>query len=105
MSGPRSNQYAAVGITRAVESAMGFARRPTSAFRMLLFVTPLEVRRNFNPFLLASSLIVRRIAAANSSERAAAQVASQAGRRAGSTPNRPKHVHCKKEGIHDVHQP
>src|ERR671934_2231675 len=64
MSGPRSNQYAAVGITRAVDSAMGFARSPTSAFRMLLFLTPPEVRRNFNPSLLAASLNVRRIAAA-----------------------------------------
>src|SRR5436190_23757474 len=39
--------YAAVGMTRAVDSAIGFPSRSTSASRMLVFLMPAEVRRSF----------------------------------------------------------
>src|SRR3954451_9547138 len=39
--------YCAVGMQRAVESAIGLPSRSTSASRMLAFVTPPDVRRSF----------------------------------------------------------
>ena len=39
--------YSAVGMHRALESAMGLPRRPTSASWMLAFLTPAEVRSSF----------------------------------------------------------
>src|SRR5262249_14953457 len=39
--------YCAVGMQRALESAIGLPSKPTSASRMLVFVTPPEVRRSF----------------------------------------------------------
>jgi hypothetical protein len=38
--------YSAVGMQSAVESAIGLPSRPTSASRMLAFVTPPDVRRS-----------------------------------------------------------
>ena len=39
--------YCAVGMHRAVESAIGFLRRSTNAWWMLAFLTPADVRRSF----------------------------------------------------------
>ena len=39
--------YSAVGMQRALESAIGLPSRSTSASRMLVFVTPPDVRRSF----------------------------------------------------------
>src|SRR5215208_7165493 len=39
--------YCAVGIQRALESAIGLPSRSTSALWMLAFLTPAEVRRSF----------------------------------------------------------
>jgi hypothetical protein len=39
--------YAAVGMQRALDWAIGFSRRPTSSSWMLAFVTPESVRRSF----------------------------------------------------------
>src|SRR4051812_18677055 len=39
--------YAAVGIQRALESAIGLPSMPTSALWMLAFLIPAEVRRSF----------------------------------------------------------
>src|SRR5262245_54119305 len=38
--------YAAVGMHRAVESAVGLPRRSTNAWWMLAFLTPADVRRS-----------------------------------------------------------
>jgi hypothetical protein len=38
--------YSAVGMHRALESAIGLPSRPASASRMLVFVTPPDVRRS-----------------------------------------------------------
>jgi hypothetical protein len=38
--------YAAVGMQRALDSAIGLPKRPTSASRMLAFLMPAEVRRS-----------------------------------------------------------
>ena len=38
--------YSAVGMHRALESAIGLPSRSTSASRMLVFVTPPDVRRS-----------------------------------------------------------
>src|SRR5437763_12181990 len=38
--------YDAVGMQRALDSAIGLPRRSTSALRMLVFLMPPEVRRN-----------------------------------------------------------
>jgi hypothetical protein len=38
--------YAAVGMHRALESAIGLLRRSTNAWRMLAFLTPADVRRS-----------------------------------------------------------
>jgi len=52
MAGPPMG-YTAVGMQRALDSAIGLPKRPTSASRMLVFLTPAEVRRSFMmPFLL-----------------------------------------------------
>src|SRR4051794_4680036 len=40
--------YSAVGMQSAVESSIGLPNRLTSASRMLVFVTPPDVRRSFN---------------------------------------------------------
>ncbi len=40
--------YSAVGMQRAVDSSIGLPSRSTSASRMLVFVTPPDVRRSFN---------------------------------------------------------
>src|SRR6187431_1173924 len=46
--GPTSGcPYIAVGMQRALESAIGLPSRSTSAFLMLVFVTPPDVRRSF----------------------------------------------------------
>jgi hypothetical protein len=42
--------HCAVGMQRAVESAIGLPSSSTSASRMLGFVTPPEVRRSRTPF-------------------------------------------------------
>jgi hypothetical protein len=39
--------YSAVGMQRALESAIGLPNRPTRASQMLGFVTPPDVRRSF----------------------------------------------------------
>ena len=39
--------YCAVGMHRALESAIGLPSRSTSASRMLVLVTPPDVRRSF----------------------------------------------------------
>src|SRR5690349_23678107 len=41
--------YAAVGMQRALDSAIGLPRRSTSASWMLGFLMPAEVRRSFMP--------------------------------------------------------
>src|SRR3954451_14164283 len=41
--------YDAVGMQRASHSAIGLAKRSSSASWMLVFVTPADVRRNFMP--------------------------------------------------------
>jgi hypothetical protein len=46
MAGPPMG-YTAVGMQRALDSAIGLPKRPTSASRMLVFLTPAEVRRSF----------------------------------------------------------
>jgi hypothetical protein len=38
--------YSAVGMHRALDSAIGLPSRPASASRMLVFVTPPDVRRS-----------------------------------------------------------
>src|SRR2546423_13882442 len=38
--------YAAVGMQRALDSAIGLPKRSTSAFLMLVFLMPAEVRRS-----------------------------------------------------------
>ncbi len=38
--------YAAVGMQRALESAIDLPRRSTNAWRMLAFLTPADVRRS-----------------------------------------------------------
>src|ERR1700691_4489270 len=43
--------YAAVGITRALASAMGLPSISTSALAMLVFLMPAEVRRSFMSLL------------------------------------------------------
>jgi len=45
--GVRGCPYAAVGMQRALDSAIGLPSRSTSASRMLVFMMPAEVRRNF----------------------------------------------------------
>jgi hypothetical protein len=40
--------YAAVGMHRALESAIGLPRRSTNAWWMLVFLTPADVRRSLN---------------------------------------------------------
>ena len=44
--------YPAVGIQRALDSAIGLPRRSTSASWMLAFLMPAEVRRSFIEYLL-----------------------------------------------------
>src|SRR3954466_15155849 len=39
--------YSAVGMHRALDSSIGFPSRSTRASRMLVFVTPPDVRRSF----------------------------------------------------------
>src|SRR3954447_14217979 len=39
--------YSAVGMQRALDSSIGFPSRSTRASRMLVFVTPPDVRRSF----------------------------------------------------------
>ena len=39
--------YVAVGMQRALDSAIGLPRRSTSAPRMLVFLMPAEVRSSF----------------------------------------------------------
>src|SRR5580765_1791701 len=39
--------YSAVGMHRAMDSSIGLPSRSTSASRMLVFVTPPDVRRSF----------------------------------------------------------
>src|SRR5438445_2250232 len=46
MAAPPGMAYAAVGIQRALDSAIGLPSRPTSAFSMLVFLMPADVRRN-----------------------------------------------------------
>src|SRR5438309_2188018 len=43
---PSGLAYAAVGMHRALDSAIGLPSRSTSASRMLVFLMPAEVRRN-----------------------------------------------------------
>jgi hypothetical protein len=43
---PGDDLDSAVGMQRAAESPIGLPRRPTSAWRMLGFVTPADVRRS-----------------------------------------------------------
>jgi hypothetical protein len=43
---PMGCPYCAVGMHRALESAIGLPRRSTNARRMLAFVTPADVRRS-----------------------------------------------------------
>src|SRR3982074_884676 len=53
---PSGLAYAAVGMHRALDSAIGLPRRPTSALRMLVFLMPAEVRRSLMlPSLVMSS--------------------------------------------------
>src|SRR5207253_1364073 len=50
---PSGLAYAAVGMQRALDSAIGLPSRPTSASWMLVFLMPAEVRRSFiMPFLV-----------------------------------------------------
>src|SRR3954447_23656797 len=44
---PSGKGYIAVGMMRALDSAIGFPRRPTSASSMLGLLMPEEVRRTF----------------------------------------------------------
>src|SRR6266496_3861523 len=54
--------YAAVGMHRALESAIGLPSRPTSASWMLVFLMPAEVRRSLMmPFL--SSVVLSSVVA------------------------------------------
>jgi len=43
---PSSKAYVAVGMQRALDSAIGLPRRSTRASRMLAFLMPAEVRSN-----------------------------------------------------------
>src|SRR5262245_48778597 len=54
MAGPPGLAYTAVGMHRALDSAIGLPRSSTSALRMLVFVMPPEVSSNFMMPLLAS---------------------------------------------------
>ena len=45
--------YIAVGMQRALDSAIGLPGRSTNASRMLAFLMPAEVRSNFNGFSFA----------------------------------------------------
>jgi len=47
MEGPTEKGYTAVGMQRALDSAIGLPRRSTNALWMLVFLMPEEVRRNF----------------------------------------------------------
>src|SRR5437762_1281556 len=52
MAAPPDMAYAAVGMQRALDSAIGLPSRSTSALWMLVFLMPAEVRRNLMlPFL------------------------------------------------------
>src|SRR5688572_18729060 len=53
--------YAAVGMQRALESAIGLPSRSTSASWMLVFLMPAEVRRYFMMPLLADLLGAERL--------------------------------------------
>src|SRR5690242_1964998 len=46
---PNGDPYPAVGIQRALESAIGLPSRATSASWMLVFVMPADVSRSFMP--------------------------------------------------------
>src|SRR5438874_12105709 len=52
MPAPPGMAYAAVGMQRALDSAIGFPIRSTSASWMLVFLMPADVRRNFMMRLL-----------------------------------------------------
>src|SRR5262245_10889598 len=59
--------YPAVGMHRALASAIGLPRRPTSALWILVFLMPAEVRRYFMiPLLVDCSLCSRAVAPAPS---------------------------------------
>jgi len=50
--------YVAVGMQRALDSAIGLPSMSTSAFWMLAFLMPAEVRRSFiTPFLRIVALL------------------------------------------------
>src|SRR5215211_7696509 len=53
--------YPAVGIQRALHSAIGLPRRSTSALWMLVFLMPAEVRRYFMIPLLADVMRAERL--------------------------------------------
>ena len=44
---PLGCPYVAVGMQRALDSAIGLPSRPTSALWMLVFLMPADVRRSF----------------------------------------------------------
>src|SRR3954462_3408968 len=50
---PPGMAYIAVGIKRAVDSAIGLPRRPTNALPMLALLIPADVRRSFICFLVS----------------------------------------------------
>src|SRR5450759_4922044 len=56
MAAPPGMAYVAVGMQRALHSAIGLPRRSISAFRMLAFLMPAEVRRNLMMPLLISAI-------------------------------------------------
>ena len=53
--------YDAVGMQRALDSAIGLPSRSTSALWMLVFLMPAEVRRNFMMPLLADFMGAERL--------------------------------------------
>ncbi len=58
---PRGCPYRAVGMHKAVQSAMGLPRRSSSAAWMLAFLTPAEVRSSFMmPFRSLANMPVAR---------------------------------------------
>src|SRR5512138_3352508 len=61
LAAPPGNAYVAVGMTRALDSAIGLPSRSTSALWMLVFLMPAEVSSNFMMSLLAGFMEAERL--------------------------------------------
>src|SRR4249920_935357 len=54
ISAPPVMAYIAVGMKRALDSAIGLPKRSTNALRMLVLLMPAEVRRSFINFFFVN---------------------------------------------------